>query len=485
MGILQNFKYISQSGVASIFNIVVSIIRVKIIAVLIGTSGVGLIGQLTNLINISTFLSNLGMSTGFIREVSISRSQQDQQRIIALRSTLVVCSIIASLVISIIIFFNAKAINSWLFRELDYVFYIKLLALNSNFIGYAGMFNALVKAEKLIRTLMKLSILVSSVNTVAAILLIYWFNIDGVLYGIIANSLFNCIITGIIAQKYRLLNGIIPSLRSKLLDKKIFALLIKFGVISLITSIALQLSYASVKSIIIQNSGLPSAGIYQAASNISNQYLPVLLTSLGTYLLPHLAEIQSKEKMHKEGNNSLRLILLLAAPMLISFLAFSDLIVQILYSKEFVASGSILSVIIIGDLFKVSNKVLGTMIIAKNYIITWLSVDILYAASLPVFTLILYNDYGILSPAIGYMIAAFLGFLAFLLPLIFKEKFKIEFIVWKLFASIFASLVIVFMAKPYLNLIGLFLICLSLILLILIINIRKHELKMVVDKYLK
>ena len=79
MGLKENIKYIAQTSTSSVFNVIVSIVRSKIVAILIGTAGFGIIGQLGSLINIANFLSSMGMEQGLMNEVAIAKRNNNKK----------------------------------------------------------------------------------------------------------------------------------------------------------------------------------------------------------------------------------------------------------------------------------------------------------------------------------------------------------------------------------------------------------------------
>ena len=61
-------------GGASVINIVVGLLRIKVAAVLFGPSGVGLIGLLTNLASTASAVAGLGFGNVGTRQIEIGRA---------------------------------------------------------------------------------------------------------------------------------------------------------------------------------------------------------------------------------------------------------------------------------------------------------------------------------------------------------------------------------------------------------------------------
>lgn len=70
-------KATSISGAASIVNILIGILRLKVAAVYIGPSGIGIIGILQNVMSIASSLSSVGLGTIGTKKVAEAASNSD------------------------------------------------------------------------------------------------------------------------------------------------------------------------------------------------------------------------------------------------------------------------------------------------------------------------------------------------------------------------------------------------------------------------
>lgn len=77
----QIMKATSIFGGVQVFNIVISIIRSKFIAVLLGPTGMGIAGLLTSTTSLIGGLTNFGLGTSAVKNVAASNSTGNQTRI--------------------------------------------------------------------------------------------------------------------------------------------------------------------------------------------------------------------------------------------------------------------------------------------------------------------------------------------------------------------------------------------------------------------
>ena len=75
------FKNTSLFGGVQVFNVLIALARGKLLAVLIGTAGMGLNGLLLSGLNLINRFSGLGLSESAVRDISAAYSTGDEKRI--------------------------------------------------------------------------------------------------------------------------------------------------------------------------------------------------------------------------------------------------------------------------------------------------------------------------------------------------------------------------------------------------------------------
>ena len=155
----------------------------------------------------------------------------------------------------------------------------------------------------------------------------------------------------------------------------------EFLVVSLAMLVAgflLSLVQLVVKRLVLGRLGLAAVGIYDAAWNLSNTYVLIVLSSLVTYYLPALAGTPDSQDRQKLLSQTLRLSVAMMVPLLVAIVALAPLIVRLLYSREFLASVDIVRWNLIGDYFKTISFVLGYSVLARADMRLFLFVEIVF-----------------------------------------------------------------------------------------------------------
>ena len=73
------FKSTSLFGAVQVFNILISVIRSKIVAIWIGPTGMGVLGLLMSTLKVVGEFTKLGLSTTAVREIAQTESKGDTQ----------------------------------------------------------------------------------------------------------------------------------------------------------------------------------------------------------------------------------------------------------------------------------------------------------------------------------------------------------------------------------------------------------------------
>lgn len=77
----QIMKATSIFGGVQVFNILIQLIRSKVIAVLLGPAGMGVIGLLNSTISLITSVSNFGLGTSAVRNISEADASGNTEKV--------------------------------------------------------------------------------------------------------------------------------------------------------------------------------------------------------------------------------------------------------------------------------------------------------------------------------------------------------------------------------------------------------------------
>lgn len=394
----------------------------------------------------------MGAEQGLIKEVSEARKREDHIYIKEAFSTFFILTVLFSFSISLILFIWPKTISNLLFGSTDHYNLVRMVSFFLLTLGIGSSFTHFLSSFKKVKVLMYKSLIYGLITSFATIILIISFDIVGVLYALIFGGILNLFLGFFFLKRAKVLQFFQVKRLFSLFRSGVFIELTKYGSVLIISSITFQVVHVFIKSFIAERSGIEELGLYQAMSNITTQYLPVFVSSMSVYLLPHLTEQKSNQNFIIETNTSIRLILLIASAPLIFLVCFSDLIISILYTNDFVSGGPILDVLMINSIFGITNRLLVVCLISKKYLKEILIFDLITFGVILLFSYFLYDSFGLISISSAFLFGGLIHFMLMFWFLNRKSQFLFFPKNWSLLLMILFAMSFLFFSKPYMDL---------------------------------
>jgi len=131
----------------------------------------------------------------------------------------------------------------------------------------------------------------------------------------------------------------------------------------LIGGIASWGSLLVVRTILVRTLGQQDNGLYQAVYGFSSQYITAFMTWMAAYVFPRIAA-RGAGQLDELLNSGLRANLFLMVPVLCTVVALRDPLIQVFYSRAFVAAAPLMPVQAVGDYMRIVGWSLGVALFA-------------------------------------------------------------------------------------------------------------------------
>lgn len=260
-------------GGVQVFNILISLIRGKLIAIILGPEGMGISSLLTSSTNMLQQFSSLGVNYSAVKDISLAKENGDQERlslvIHVLRRLLHVTSLIGSL-LSILF---AQQLSLFAFGTIDYKWSFIGLSVMIYFTTLSNGELAILQGSRMLKQLAYSSIIGASLGLIVSVPLYYYYGYDGIVPAMIVLSLITFLFNRSYANKIQFDNSKVEWNTVKTIGRAMVAL----GVIMLVSSLFATISNYSLNAFISNFGSLKDVGLYQAANSITNQYVGVVL----------------------------------------------------------------------------------------------------------------------------------------------------------------------------------------------------------------
>lgn len=358
-----------QTGTAAIIAVLSTMVTNKILAVFLGTSGMGLFSVLNQLRMTTISLAGLGGGTALVQGIA-AKENNDRNRYII---TVFWLYVISSLVAVILLITSAPLLAQFLTGQNppDAVI-VQLIRWQSVPVFLGMLYGYLSGILTGFQSITSLS-LTKAIGPVVMALLS--FPLVQQIAGGSTDAFIWLMSVGTVAQVvvglwgiHRV--GVLSQFKQNLvqlwglIDKAAIAHFFAIAGTIFITGQLGNIVKFVLNGLITQQGTFSDTGIFNAAWYISTNYIILIWNSFNAYYLPKLSNLTEPVERRMVVNNVWIIVLASSTFAITTLIVLKPLLVELLYSNEFVSSITVLRWMFIGDYFKISAYVLLTIAIA-------------------------------------------------------------------------------------------------------------------------
>lgn len=359
-------------GAASLIQILVGLVRIKVAAVLLGPAGIGLIGLMQNMITSASIISALGLDTAGTRQIAKAAGEGRDDDIAAARQALFLGTLILSLVGGTIFFLLRHRLSMLLFGDATQADQIGWLTLAVVLTIASGSQGALLQGLRRIGDLALLKIASGVFATLVGVTALVVWREDGLVLFLIAVPLVSFILGHWFVLRLKMAKA--SPIPLKRLAQQ-WRVMLGLGAALMATALLTSIAFLVARGLIQRALGAAELGLFQAAWTISMTYIGFVLSAMATDYYPRLtASIHDHQAAARLINEQTEIALLLAGPVLIAMMALAPLVIQVFFTPEFAKAAEILRWQVLGNILKIASWPLGFVFLAsgagKTYVIT-------------------------------------------------------------------------------------------------------------------
>ena len=439
------FKSTAIFGGAQIVTIGIKVLLSKIIALWVGTYGMGLVGLYNTSIGLISNVTNLGLQSSAVRDIAGANGDvwELSKRIKALERWVFVSGCVGSLLVIIL----SPLLSQLYFGNTDYMIPFMCLSVVVLFNGLSQQKNAILQGTRKIRILVK-SIIFSGLSTfVISIPIYYFFREEGIVGAMVLSSVISYFVNIHYARSVRLY-------KIEQSYKESFYLglsAVKLGLAMSVSSILSFLVEFIVRAYISREGGINDVGLYAAGCAINTQYLGLVFTAMAKDYYPRLSQNSSNNKLIADlMNKQAEIALLILAPLIAVMLVGIDFFVSLLYSSDFLTISPMVKYLLLGSFIKAGAWGLSFIFLAKNDAKGFVMIEVLANMTLLPIYVIGYTKYNLEGIGYGFMLQYTIYFI--IVAVVCYHKFRIHY-TWRffrLFVVIAAFLIALLMVADFL-----------------------------------
>ena len=350
-------------GGANALSFIVGLIRIKIIAVFLGPSGVGLVSLYTSVVSLIGTVSGMGVTSSGVREVAKVLNTNDPIKvatnIIVLRRVSFWTGVLGWLLVALF----AQPISILVFSSPEHASSIAILGVILLIGAVSGGQTAMLQGMRKIRDLARINIITMLINTVVTIALYAWLKEQGIIPVLISIALVTLLVSSWFSQRIKIEQVILSLSQTISGARRLFGL----GFALMWSALLVAGLDFVTRSIITHEYGMNAVGIYQAAWALSGTLAGFVLNAMGMDFYPRLTSvIEDNANACRTVNEQTEIGMMLAIPGLLCTLTFAPVTMELFYTRDFLQGAVLLPWFLLGVFGRVVSFPLGYIQLAKG-----------------------------------------------------------------------------------------------------------------------
>ena len=372
-------------GSAQAVNILISIVRMKALAVLLGPGGIGLLSIYNSLLDMVKQTAGLGMGSSGVREIAFSRGNETM--LSQVRQVLFAAHLIQGALAMLAVWLLRERIAIWLFGDASRATEVGLIGIAIPIGLLSSAQTTLLQGLRKVGDLGRVTVFGAFVGTLAGLAAVWFQGENGLIWFILVQPL----AAVLIALHYTRRLPKPTAARLSLFETwEVWKPMAKLGAAFMLGGLATAATLLLVRGHISQELGLDAAGYFAAAWGITMTYVGFLLGAMGADYYPRLTEvIHDKVAAIRLMNDQAQLGLAIGGPVLLLLIGLAPWVITLLYSAEFDPAVTLLQWQTVGNVFKIASWALGFSIVAtgraKTFFFVELSFNIVFLSMVFVF----------------------------------------------------------------------------------------------------
>lgn len=428
-------KGTAMFGGVQVFNILINLLRGKMVAVLLGPEGMGISSLLATASNTLQQFSSLGLNLSIVKEVACAKEQKKDDSLLATIHIARKLLRITALFGAVATIFMASWLSEWSFGTEDYRWYFIFCLLVVFFTTMSNGELSILQGLHEIKNLALSSIVGALVGLLAGVPLYYFYGYDGIVPAMILLSFATWLFYRFSFRKLQYTFSTFSFTWREI--KEPVRRMLSLGCVLMVASLLGTLIGYLFNAFISHYGTLHDVGLYQAANSMTNQYAGLVFTAMSLDFFPRLSAVANNNIQVRElVNRQSEIVVLVIAPIVSLVILFSPLLIRILFTYEFLSLIPVIRLMALGLFFKAVAFPMGYISFAKGdktfffwFEGVWGNIVTL------ILNILCYYYWGMMGIGISFVLSYFISFVLY----IFFTGRRYEFRYVSSFRSVFFS----------------------------------------------
>lgn len=347
-------------GMSSVVTVGLSALRYKLLALELGPEGIGLLGLFVTTLALGVTLFGMGVGSSGIRQVAASQSDDDGFGA-ATRAALLRGSWLLGLLAAVAGLLLFPVLRASLFTDVPALFLVGLVvAIAASVVsaGQVGLLNGLGRLPE-----------IAKANSIGAVIG------TALTLGLLPAAPQWALAAAFVATPLAVLaltTGYTYKLRGGLTLAwgelwGAFRPMLIFGLAFSVSILMSNLVQVLVRVLVNRELGLTNVGYFQASWTIASVYLGFVVAAMAAEYYPRISAIaHDASELNRQVNTQIRLMLLMATPVILSLIFLAPVVMAVMYAPEFGRATELLRWQLLGDIVKIASWPIGFLLLARE-----------------------------------------------------------------------------------------------------------------------
>ena len=394
-------KYTGIFGGVQGLNILIGLVRNKIVASLLGPSGMGLASLFNTTVNFISQATNFGISFSAVRHVSELFDQGDEERITRFVKVVRAWSLLTALLGMLVCVALGPLLSDFTFSWGDHTLHFVLLAPAVGLMAVTGGETAILKGARQLRSLAVIQVWNVLLALVVAVPLYYYFRQSAIVPVIVLMALMAMLLT--IRYSYRLYPLRLSGAKGVLGEGME---MIRLGVAFVLAGILGSGAEMFIRSYLNIVADLDMVGLYNAGFMLIVTYGGMVFSAMETDYFPRVSAVaRHRKKMRDTVNRQIEVSLLIVAPMLVGLIVFMPIVIPLLFTRDFMPVVGMAQVAVFAMYIKAVSLPISYLTLARGDSMAYLVIEAADDVLLVLFMVAGYTHWELLGT--GFALVAF------------------------------------------------------------------------------
>ena len=399
-------KFTGLFGGVQGLNILISLVRNKVVAMLLGPEGMGLASLFQTTVNFISQSTNLGVSFSAVRNVSELFDTGDEAKIAHFIKVVRAWSLLTGLVGMLLCILIGPLLSNFTFSWGDHTLHFVLLSPLVALLAVTGGETAILKGARQLKSLAVIQVYGMLSALVIAIPIYFFFGQSGIVPVMVLMGLTMLLLT--IQRSYRLYPLRLAGAKGVLGEGMG---MVRLGVAFTLAGVLGSGAEFVIRTYLNNVSDLETVGLYNTGYILTMTYAGLVFSAMETDFFPRLSAVNSQwQNCNDIINKQIEVSLLLISPMLVAAQFAMPFVIPILFTTKFMPVVDMVRILLLAIYLRAIKLPIAYLPLAKGDSLSYLFLEAVYDILVVLLVIWGYSEWQLLGTGVAITISAFFDY---------------------------------------------------------------------------